>query len=941
MSSEPGQGEAINSWNPEYMEALYNQWRQDPQSVTEEWRAFFQGFELGQSFAVEAPQESGASADEIEESAVERLHTHEELTQFEWLQAQVDSLIYHYRDVGHLIAQLDPLGRNRESHALLELAAFGLDESHLDMQFHADKLLWGPPRMTLREILAALRETYCRSIGAEYMHIQNTPERRWLQRRMEKDQNHPQLPVGKKLRIARLLRKATAFERFLHTNYVGQKRFSLEGGETLIPLLDAIVEKAPYEGLQEIVLGMAHRGRLNVLTNILQKSYEEIFTEFEDNYTPGMVMGDGDVKYHKGYSLDWYTYQGQKVHLSLTANPSHLEAVYPVVEGRARAKQRILGDFERTKVMPLLIHGDAAFPGQGIVAETLNLSQLVGYRTGGSIHIIVNNQIGFTTLPEDARSMAYCTDVAKSIQAPIFHVNADDPEAVIHIAEIAVEFRQKFQKDVVIDLYCYRRLGHNEGDEPSFTQPKLYEMINSHQTTQEIYMEKLIADGVATREMLDEMSQELDKYLSDAQGRAKNQQVVFAQQSLRDEWKDMQPIYTHDAVETGVPRERLVEVAEIWDRFPDGFEPNRKIRRLFGKRVEAVRNNEPLDWATAESLAFGSLLIEGTPLRLSGQDSRRGTFSQRHAAVWDSSSGEMYIPLNNIAAEQGRFCVYDSPLSEAAVLGFDYGYSLGNPDMMILWEAQFGDFANGGQTIIDQFIVSSESKWGRFSGLTMLLPHGYEGQGPEHSSAWLERFLQMCAQDNIQVCNISTPAQYFHALRRQMRRNFRKPLIIMAPKSLLRHPRATSRIDDMAEGHFREVLDDDRDPKKVQRIVMCSGKVYYDLLEYREQENIDDVAIVRVEQFYPFAENGLAAMMDRYRKKVEFVWCQEEPKNRGGWTFMSQRMQEHFDIRLRYVGRSSAASPATGSLHRHRQEQDEIVRTAMQMSKKALATSAK
>ena len=925
MSTESGPGGTINSWNPEYIEALHEQWREDPQSVTSEWRAFFQGFELGQSFATDSPPKNAAQGETCE------MHTHEELTQFEWLQAQVDSLIYHYRDVGHLTARLDPLGRNREDHPLLEMSAFGLDESHLDMQFHADKLLWGPRRMTLREILDALQETYCRSIGAEYMHIQNTPERRWLQHRMEKDRNHPLLPVGKKLRIARLLRKATAFERFLHTNYVGQKRFSLEGGETLIPLLDAIIEKSPYEEVQEIVLGMAHRGRLNVLANLLQKSYEEIFNEFEDNYTPGAIMGDGDVKYHKGYSCDWFTYQGQKVHVSLTANPSHLEAVYPVVEGRARAKQRLLGDFERTKVMPLLIHGDAAFPGQGIVAETLNLSQLAGYRTGGSIHIIVNNQIGFTTLPEDARSMPYCTDVAKSIQAPIFHVNADDPEAVVHVAEIAVEFRQRFKKDVVIDLYCYRRLGHNEGDEPSFTQPKLYEMIGSHPSSQEIYMNKLIADGVATKEMLDEMSHELDKFLSEAQGRAKNQRVLQPEQPFRDEWKDMQPLYTHTPVETGVDREQLEKVADVWDRFPDDFEPNRKIARLFSKRAEAIRNNEPLDWTTAESLAFGTLMLEGTPVRLSGQDSRRGTFSQRHAAIWDANTGEVHVPLNSIAPEQARYCVYDSPLSEAAVLGFDYGYSLGNPDMLILWEAQFGDFANGAQTIIDQFIAGSESKWGRFSGLTMLLPHGYEGQGPEHSSAWLERFLQMCAQDNLQVCNITTPAQYFHVLRRQMRRNFRKPLIIMAPKSLLRHPRATSRIEEMAKGCFCEVLDDDRDPEKVRRIVMCSGKIYYDLLEHREKEKIGDVAIVRVEQFHPFPEDRLRGVLKRYGKNVEFVWCQEETQNRGGWTFMSQRMQRHFEIKAQYIGRSPAASTATGSLRLHRQEQEQIVRTALQL----------
>jgi 2-oxoglutarate dehydrogenase E1 component len=932
MSPVNGTKSSINGWNSDYIAQLYAQWSQDSGSVDSDWNSFFQGFELGKDLAdsgdpvVRQAHDSGYV--EGRQSAA---------TEYERLQSRVDSLIYHYRDLGHLLAKLDPLGRNLDSHHLLDLEAFDLSEAHLDEVFQADKLMFGPARMTLREIVNVLHTIYCGTLGVEYMHIQNTPERRWLQRRLEQNLNRTEFPAGKRLRVLRKLHRALSFERFLHQNYVGQKRFSLEGGETLIPLLDSIIEHAPLEGIQEIVLGMAHRGRLNVLTNIMQKSYEEVFSEFEDNYTPGMVMGDGDVKYHKGYSSDWTTYHGHQVHLTLTANPSHLEAVNPVALGRVRAKQRRLGDTERRRVMGVLIHGDAAFPGQGIVAETLNMSQLAGYATGGTIHVIVNNQIGFTTLPSDSRSMRYATDVAKSIQAPIFHVNADDPEMVVHVAEIALEFKQAFKKDVVIDLVCLRRLGHNEGDEPSFTQPKLYEMIQNHPSSLEIYSRKLLAEGVATQERLDEISAEMHKSLTDAQERVKATGFTPRDKPFRDEWAAMQPMYSHDPVQTAPSLETILKVASVWESFPEGFEANTKVIRLLKKRLDAIRTGERFDWATGEALAIGSLLVEGTPVRISGQDSRRGTFSHRHAVVWDVNTSEMYIPMNHIEEGQARFCVYDSPLSEAGVLGFDYGYSLGNPDMLICWEAQFGDFANGAQVIIDQFISSSESKWARASGIVMLLPHGYEGQGPEHSSARLERFLQMCAEDNIQVANLTTPAQYFHALRRQMRRNFRKPLIIMTPKSLLRHPEATSTVNDLTGSRFHEVIADTIDPKSVERIVLCSGKLYYDLLETRNREKNERVALVRVEQYFPFPENQLIEALAPYTGAREILWAQEEPKNMGAWTFMAPRIAECLERPVRYVGRNAAASPATGSLKRHKLEQETIVREALTIGTSAPA----
>jgi 2-oxoglutarate dehydrogenase E1 component len=891
-------------WNLDAIEAAYQRWRDHPASVDDSWRLFFEGFEFGAARSVTV---SGEAAD----------------------QAAIIRLIDAYRDLGHFVAHLDPLSDRKTTHPLLELSEFGLDESDLGRTFDTSHF-FGLPRATLRELLAALRETYCRTIGVEYMHIQDTRIRRWLQERMEPRRNQPNFQRRQKLRILMDLHFAELFERFLQARYVGQKRFSLEGSETLIPLLDDLVEKAADAGVRELVLGMAHRGRLNVLANIIGKPYEEIFSEFEDNFLPNSMDGDGDVKYHLGFSTDRVTPRGNRLHLSLTPNPSHLEAVDPVVEGRTRAKQSRFGDKDRTMGLPLLIHGDAAFAGQGLVAETLNLSQLNGYRTGGTIHVIVNNQIGFTTAPSDARSTVYCTDVAKMIQVPIFHVNGEDPEATVFVTELALEFRQKFHTDVVIDMYCYRRHGHNEGDEPSFTQPIMYAKIRERPTLSEVYTEQLILRGDLTADETEAIDKEFqDKLQSALEEVRTGPREVAGMIGYGGCWKGLSRQYSHAPVETAVPRETLLRIAEGLARVPDHFSVHPKIVRQLESRLKDVREGRPVDWAFAESLAFGSLLLEGTPVRLSGQDSRRGTFSQRHAVLYDAVTGQPYFPLNGLAREQALFSAYDSLLSEAAVLGFEFGYSWDSPETLVLWEAQFGDFANGAQVIIDQFVVAAASKWQRDSGLVMLLPHGYEGQGPEHSSARPERYLQLCGEDNIQVGYPSTPAQYFHVLRRQMKRNFRKPLILMTPKSLLRHKTAVSPLEELTSGHFFEVLDDTSvDPARVRRVVLCSGKIYYDLVEQRNKELAESVAIVRVEQFYPFPLDPIRRMLGRYRKAKEVLWVQEESLNMGYWTFMEPRLRA-LGCEVHYVGRDTSASTATGSRQVHLREQQELVEAAI------------
>jgi len=910
-----------NRWNLDLLEEYQRRWQNDPGSVDETWRMFFEGYELGQAGVEKSPTATAPPAGPGPDPDDARA------------QAGVTRLIDAYREIGHYLADLDPLKLTprRESHELLEPSVFGLTEADLDKVFYSN--LADPPHVTLRKLIKVLRATYCGKVGVEYMHIRNPQVRQWLQERMEPVRNRPNFDIRRKRRIVLKLNAAELFETFLSTHYVGQKRFSLEGGEMLIPLLDAVVERSAQYGVKEIVLGMPHRGRLNVLANTLNKPYGMIFAEFEENL-PETVAGDGDVKYHLGFSADHVTADKQHtVHLSLTPNPSHLEAVNPVVEGRVRAKQRRFKDQDRKLGVPILIHGDAAFAGQGLVAETLNLSQLHGYRTGGTIHVVVNNQIGFTTAPADSRSTRYCTDVAKMIEVPIFHVNGEDPEAVVYVGELALDFRETFGQDVVIDMVCYRRHGHNEGDEPAFTQPLMYGKIKDRLSVRELYTESLVMNGELSVEEAETIAETFGEKMQEVYDEVHGGKVPTkaVQPGFGGAWKGLTPQFSFAPVETGVPYETLKAISDATSRAPEGFHVNPKIERLIAARVKAMDGKGSVDWAFAETLAFGSLLAEKTPVRLSGQDSRRGTFSQRHALWVDYQTGDKYFPLNNLGVDQAAFCAYDSLLSEAAVLGFDYGYSLDEPHMLILWEAQFGDFVNGAQVIIDQFIASGESKWGRCSGLVLLLPHGYEGQGPEHSSARLERFLALCAEDNIQVVNATTPAQYFHVLRRQVRRDFRKPLVVMTPKSLLRHKAAVSPVDQLTTGRFFEVLDDaTAEPDRVRRVLVCSGKVYYDLLARREAAGQSrEVAVVRLEQFYPWPADALKAALSRYRTAREWVWVQEESQNMGGWSFAAPRLHELMGTPFQYVGRDSSASPATGSHGVHDREQAELVEAAI------------
>jgi 2-oxoglutarate dehydrogenase E1 component len=897
--------------NLDLIEDYYHRWLADPASVEESWRLFFEGYSLG----VDGQPRTGASADAATARA----------------QASVTLLVNSYREYGHYLADLDPLklSPRRDSHEFLALSTFGLTDADLDRTFYTR--IDGGGLSTLRELIAILRQTYCRTIGVEFMHIRDRAVRQWLLDRMEPVRNHPKLDLQQKRRIIYKLSAAELFETFLHKNYAGQKRFSLEGGEMLIPLLDVIVERLGTTGVREIVFGMPHRGRLNVLVNILNKPYGMVFNEFEGN-TPQTVAGDGDVKYHLGFSADYVTVENRRIHLSLTANASHLEAVDPVVEGRVRAKQRRFEDRDRRLGVPILIHGDAAFAGQGLVAETLNLSQLPGYQTGGTIHIVVNNQIGFTTAPSEGRSTRYCTDVAKMIEVPIFHVNGEDPEAIVAVGELAADFRQTFGMDVVIDMVCYRRHGHNEGDEPAFTQPLMYEKIRNRISIRELYTEQLVMAGELSAREAETVAESFASRLQEVYAEVKSghYQPKAPSRTFTGTWAGLQSGYSFDPVETGVAQDTLRAIAERAAQVPQGFTINPKLARILSARTKAVASKDAIDWSSAEMLAIGSLLWERTPVRLSGQDSRRGTFSQRHAVLVDMKNGERWIGLDHIKEGQPEFCVYNSLLSEAAVLGFDYGYSLDEPQMLIMWEAQFGDFANGAQVIIDQFIASAESKWGRASGLVMLLPHGYEGQGPEHSSARLERFLQLCAEENIQVTVPTTPAQYFHLLRRQVRRDFRKPLVVMTPKSLLRHKLAVSPVEELAAGQFRDVLDDAGPLERARRVLLCSGKIYYDLLARRTEASAErDVAIIRIEQLYPWPAQELKTVLGRYRIAREWVWVQEESQNMGAWTFVAPRLKDMLGLPVQYVGRDASASPATGSKAVHDREQAEIVAAAI------------
>ncbi len=953
--------------NAGFVEDLYERYAKDPRSVEPSWRAYFDSLH-DQPAAIQAAgaEPSWAKAPTpvqrpdwlsaidglwpAVEAKVSKAITEKtpQASTADVRAATLDSvraimMIRAYRIRGHLQANLDPLGLEpKVENAELDPANYGFSERDYDRPIFLDYVL-GLETSTIREILAILRRTYCGSVGVQFMHISDPSEKAWIQDRIEgKDKEISFTAEGKKAILKKLI-EAESFERFLHRRFPGTKRFGLDGAEAMVPAMEQIIKRGGALGVDEIVVGMPHRGRLNVLAAVMGKPYRVIFHEFQGGSSlPTDIEGSGDVKYHLGASSD-REFDGNSVHLSLTANPSHLEIVNPVVIGKARAKQtldyRADSQADRGKVMPLILHGDAAFAGQGVVAECFMLSELKGYKTGGTVHIIVNNQIGFTTDPRNSRSSPYPSDTALMVQAPIFHVNGDDPEAVVFAAKVATEYRQKFGKDTVVDMFCYRRFGHNEGDDPTFTQPRMYAKIKDQPSVRELYARRLVQEGVITQAEGDGWISEFETFLGEEFDAGKDYHANKA------DWLDglwsglkLEPGAELQRGDTGVPAVKLQDIGRKLTAIPERYDVHKTLRRVIDARRTAVDAGENIDWALAEHLAFASLLDEGYPIRLAGQDSVRGTFSQRHSAVVDQTTEERYIPLNHVRAGQGYYEVIDSALSEEAILGFEYGYSVADPNTLVLWEAQFGDFANGAQVVVDQFISSAERKWLRMSGLTLLLPHGYEGQGPEHSSARLERYLQMCAEDNLQVANCSTPANYFHILRRQMHRTFRKPLILMTPKSLLRHKRAVSKMADLAEGStFHRVLPDTaqvdaaaagvtlKADADIRRVIMCSGKVYYDLLDAREKKGVDDVYLMRLEQFYPWPMQTLRRELARF-PKAQLVWCQEEPKNMGGWTFVDPWLEltlDKVDIsakRARYVGRPASASTAAGIMSRHQKE---------------------
>ncbi len=944
----------LSGSNAAFLADLYSRYLADPDTVDPSFQQFFAS--LGEDGRAVARELGGASWGLKAKAQREPSRANGEarpapegirdvLSEDQIRQATRDSIaallmIRVYRVRGHLIAKFDPLGlEGAEYHPELDPKAFGFTDADMDRPIFLDKVL-GFDTATLREILALLKETYCGKIGVQYMHIQDSDQRNWIMRRVEGIRNHTDFTVKGKVAIYERLLQAEGFENFLHVKYTGTKRFGLDGGESTIAAIEQILKRGGQLGVREVVIGMPHRGRLNVLVSVMLKPYRAIFSEFQGGAPSGeAVEGSGDVKYHLGTSAD-RDFDGHPIHLSLTANPSHLEAVNPVTLGKVRAKQAQQRDSDRMAVAGLLLHGDAAFAGQGLVPETLAMSQLSGYRTGGTIHFIVNNQIGFTTAPSKSRSSPYPSDVALGIQAPIFHVNGDDPEAVVHVARLATEFRQEFKRDVVIDMFCYRRHGHNEADEPSFTQPLMYKAIGQHPTTRQIYEERLIQEGVLTRAKADKMMADFRGHLEREFESASDYKPNKADW-LEGTWKGLVRLSSEEELhedDTSVPLDLLKEVGIAISTPPGNFNVNPKIVRQLNAKRKMIETGADIDWATAEALAFGTLMCQGKRVRLSGQDSGRGTFSHRHAVLVDQETEAKYVPLDEIRKDQATFEVLDSPLSEAGVLGFEYGYSLADPETLVLWEAQFGDVANGAQVIIDQFIAAGETKWKRMSGVVLLLPHGYEGQGPEHSSARVERFLQLCAEDNLQVVNCTTPANYFHVLRRQMFRNFRKPLVVMSPKSLLRHKLVVSALKDMAPGtRFYRVLPETdalAADAKVRRVVLCSGKVYYDLLEARRERKINDVALVRVEQLYPWPRQTVMAQIKLY-PNADVVWCQEEPANMGSWMFVCPRLQNVLDeagikaTRPLFVGRKAAASPATGSLRVHQQEQAQLVERAL------------
>jgi len=907
--------------HPQYIDSLYQAYLKDPGSVDQGWRVFFEGFDFGQNgnghVTTEVTTPSVGVSDAIKEFGVM-------------------SIIHGFRNRGHLLSTTNPIRQRKDRRPHLDLADYNLSEADLGKTFQAGMEI-GMAESTLEEILQRLRLIYCGNIGFEYAHIENREKRVWLKERIEHrpglgERDDYGLDIESKKRILEKLNGAVVFERFLHTKYVGQKRFSLEGGETTIPALDAAIQLGASMGVDEFIFGMAHRGRLNVLANLLGKTYDQIFNEFEGNMNPEQSFGDGDVKYHLGFSSQVEGPGGKTLHLKLVPNPSHLESVNPVVEGFSRAKADLLYASDYDRIMPILIHGDAAAAGQGVVYETVQMSQLEGYYTGGTLHFVINNQIGFTTDFDDARSSTYCTAAANLVQAPVFHVNGDDPEAVIFATRLAVEYRQKFNNDVFVDMVCYRRHGHNEGDDPQFTQPEMYDIISTHPNPRELYVKKLAGRKDVEAKLAEDLEKNYWDVLQQRLEMVKENKLPYTYQEPELAWRQLKK---HASLEdmltipiTGIESKRVNSLLEGILRLPDGFQPLSKITRIFKSKQKLIEEGN-IDWALGELLAYGSILTDGRNVRMSGQDVQRGTFSHRHAVIYDAENYTAYNRLSHLTEKQGQFMIYNSLLSEFAVLGFEYGYSLGSPDHLIVWEAQFGDFFNGAQTIVDQYISAAESKWHRMSGLVLLLPHGYEGQGPEHSSARLERFLQACGDGNMVICNITTPANFFHLLRRQMAWNFRKPLVVMSPKSLLRHPACISPLSALEPGtKFQPVIAEEHtaaQAKKIKRVIFCSGKIYYDLIEYRSKNTITEIAIVRLEQLYPLHKPQLTEIISKYAS-AEKVWVQEEPENMGAWTYINTKLP---DFGFKLISRRISASPATGFKKLHDENQERIVREAM------------
>ncbi len=931
----------MNTYSLDYIDDLFVQYVRDPQSVSETWRIYFEQFlitngpQFGEELDEQPQSTASAPADGESSPHANNGRGNSALTdQMLWLakmQDRVDQLVREFRVRGHLVAQLDPLGLVRFECPELSPTAYGLSDLDLKRPFDATSLE-NVSGGTLLEILTKLRNTYCRSIGAQFMHIDHRNIRDWLQRRMETTENRLELSHEVQRRIYARLADASIFEEFVRRKFVGAKTFSLEGAESLIPLLDLALEKAGQHQVKEVVLGMAHRGRLNVMANILKKRAVNIFWSFDDP-NPDANRGGGDVRYHLGYSSDWTTASGQKLHISLCFNPSHLEFVNTVALGRTRSKQDRFGDKARTQALTILIHGDAAFAGEGIVQETLNLSQLKGFSTGGTLHIVINNQVGFTTEPAEGRSTTYATDIAKMLQIPIFHVNGEDPEAVAQVVSMAMDFRKQFHRDVVIDLYAFRRWGHNEGDEPRFTQPRMYAEIDKRPSVRQNYLDRLLALGKMTQAEADEIQRVRTEKLEREFEASKNVPYDPDTQTLMGAWSPYigGPEPLDQVVETSLDADSMRFVLDRLTRLPEGFSAHKKLKRPMQQRRNMAVGKLPLDWASAEAAAFGSLLIDHRPIRLVGQDCERGTFSQRHAVLHDEINGNLYTPLNHLRTDQNHIEIVNSPLSEAGVLGFEYGYSLDRPEGLVAWEAQFGDFWNCAQVIVDQFIASAEDKWNRLSGLVMLLPHGFEGQGPEHCSARVERFLLMSAEHNIQVCQPTTPAQYFHLLRRQVYSRWRKPLIVLTPKSLLRHPEVVSPMSEFIDGRFRKVLVDNTVPvDQVERTILCTGKVYYDLLETRVERKLDSVRIVRLEQLYPLGVDELMSCIDDAPAGSDVMWVQEEPLNMGAWSYIKLNYGDAISERytLKRSTRAESASPSTGSMASHKLEQRELLANA-------------